>query len=214
MRSFLRHDSDVRPTVDAIRAHFPLLRSLSLSGARVDLEARVAHRGEAQVGLTAIEVRLLRFFAAHADRVVADEEIGRAVWGDVAGDPTKKVASALHRLRRKVEADPNEPRNLRRSYGAGTRFVLEPASRLEPHPVSPSPSASPPPQPEGTRDTTPTPTPTPSPTRLTAAGTHTHTHRRGPSRRFRGTRGGARGAERCVGRGGAPGDAGGAGGGG
>lgn len=76
--------------------------------------------------LTASEYKLLRYLLEHNDRVVEREELIDAVWGDnksTAGITDQAVDQLIFRLRRKIEADANNPVHIQTVKGRGFRFV-------------------------------------------------------------------------------------------
>ncbi len=120
---FLR---DADTTANAVRTLFPPPRRVRMSGCDVDLEKRLALRPEGPVKLSPAEHGLLRFLVVNADVVHSAEDLLRKVWGYRAGVRSATVTATVHRLRKKVEKKPGEPRNLITIYGGGLRFVPEP----------------------------------------------------------------------------------------
>lgn len=75
------------------------------------------------VGLTAKEFDLLAFLAASSRQVFSREQLLRQVWessGEWQDDAT--VTEHVRRIRKKVEADPDNPRWLITVRGVGYRF--------------------------------------------------------------------------------------------
>lgn len=124
----LTHTGSVAKTLAEAHRRFPPVQRLSLSGAEVDLEARIASRSDGNVRLTETEVRLLRFLAAHPHRAISKLELLQKVWGYHSGAQSRTPVTTTHRLRQKIEARPGEPRNLRSVHGVGYRFV--PSTRV------------------------------------------------------------------------------------
>ncbi|ATE52580.1 MULTISPECIES: response regulator transcription factor [Actinosynnema] len=85
----------------------------------VDADSAVVVRGNAQVELTATELRLLRYLAAQRGRVVGKTQILTAVWGYEDYDPNL-VEVHVSALRRKLEE--HGPRLLHTVRGLG--YVL------------------------------------------------------------------------------------------
>jgi two-component system, OmpR family, phosphate regulon response regulator PhoB len=98
----------------------PVLR---FDGLEIDPRSRECRvRGET-VALTAKEFDLLAFLAGSARQVFSREQLLRNVWassGEWQDDAT--VTEHVRRIRRKVEADPDQPRWLRTVRGVGYRF--------------------------------------------------------------------------------------------
>jgi DNA-binding response OmpR family regulator len=75
------------------------------------------------VACTPQEFKILRFFAANAERVVSREELLNEVWGYQAYPTTRTVDNHIMRLRQKVEKNPASPVHFRTVHGVGYRFV-------------------------------------------------------------------------------------------
>ena len=89
----------------------------------VDLATRrlVTPAGEHQ--LTPTEARLLQVLAASVDRIVSTGELLDRVWTDADGADPSYLWVTVRRLRRKLEADPDQPRYLLTDRGIGYRLV-------------------------------------------------------------------------------------------
>jgi len=75
------------------------------------------------VELTALEFDLLSFLAASPRQVFSSELLLDRVWGSSADwQTTATVSEHIHRIRRKIEADPSKPRWIKTLRGAGYRF--------------------------------------------------------------------------------------------
>jgi two-component system KDP operon response regulator KdpE len=89
---------------------------------RVDLgRQRVFVAGE-EVDLTPTEYRLLSELVKNAGRVLVPEHLLDKVWGVGYEGETHLVWQAMHRLRRKVEPDPQNPRYIHTRPGIGYVF--------------------------------------------------------------------------------------------
>jgi two-component system KDP operon response regulator KdpE len=89
----------------------------------VDLAARIVRRDGAEVKLTAKEYALLRVLVQHRGRVITHREILREIWGPHAEESTHYLRVQMTHLRKKLEADPQQPRHLRTESGIGYRLV-------------------------------------------------------------------------------------------
>ncbi len=74
--------------------------------------------------LTPIEYRLLTHLVAHRDRVLTHRQLLNAVWGPSHAEDTHYVRVFMAQLRRKLEADPSQPKHLLTEAGVGYRFVF------------------------------------------------------------------------------------------
>ena len=71
------------------------------------------------IHLTAQEFELLRYLAAHRDRVVTRDELLREVWKYPGGALTRSVDNAISRLRKKIEPCPQVPRYIHTMHRDG-----------------------------------------------------------------------------------------------
>ena len=76
----------------------------------VDLNARTAYRNREEVALSPIEYRLLAELAAHAGEVMGRLTLLEHVWGPGHAEKDTYLRTFIHRLRRKLEAEPSNPR--------------------------------------------------------------------------------------------------------
>jgi len=91
----------------------------------VDLARRQVSRGGAEVHLTPIEYRLLALLIANAGRVLTHRQLLREVWGPSHAEDTHYLRVYMTGLRRKLEANPTQPRHIRTESGVGYRLVLD-----------------------------------------------------------------------------------------
>lgn len=80
----------------------------------------------ASVSLTALELRLLRYFFERPDQVIPREDLLTGVWEVSSQTNTRTVDNFLVRLRRTFELDPARPQHFLTVRGVGYRFVPEP----------------------------------------------------------------------------------------
>lgn len=89
----------------------------------VDFEAAdVAKAGKA-VDLSALELRLLRYFLERRGKVVSRDELLDKVWGYDSTSMTRTVDVHVSSLRQKLEDQPSKPRHLITVHGQGYKFV-------------------------------------------------------------------------------------------
>ena len=74
------------------------------------------------VELTPTEYRLLEVLARHANRTVAVETLLAEVWGPQYAGEIEHVKHYIWAIRRKIEADPGDPKHLITERGYGYRF--------------------------------------------------------------------------------------------
>ncbi|MEM6824630.1 MAG: response regulator [Pseudomonadota bacterium] len=102
---------------------------LSLGPLRYDVEKGKLWHGEDPVRLTATESQLLRIFAATPGEPVGRaklvEDLGKTVGRDGGAAQERAVDVQITRLRRKLEADPKQPRYLQTVRGAGYMLATD-----------------------------------------------------------------------------------------
>lgn len=88
----------------------------------VDLSRRIVQRNGDKVHLTPIEYRLLGTLLANTGRVITHRHLLKEVWGSEAVQSEHYVRIYVAHLRRKLEADPAQPRHILTETGIGYRF--------------------------------------------------------------------------------------------
>jgi two-component system KDP operon response regulator KdpE len=91
----------------------------------VDLEAGAVRRGGKPVDLTPIEFKLLAALVRSRGRLLARERLLDEVWGRGFAVTDRVIDNHMFNLRRKLEANPAEPRYLLSVRGLGYRFAGE-----------------------------------------------------------------------------------------
>jgi len=96
---------------------------ISFADVQVDLERRIVSRRGQEVKFTPAEYNLLTFFLQNPDRPLSRDMILNSVWGYESFPNTRTVDAHVVRLRQKLEADPNTPRNFITLHKVGYRFL-------------------------------------------------------------------------------------------
>jgi len=96
---------------------------ISFGNITADFSAMEFLKGGVPVILTANEIKLLRYFLDHAERVITREELLNDVWGYTSYPTTRTVDNQIMKLRQKLEMDPAKPLYIRTMYGIGYKFV-------------------------------------------------------------------------------------------
>jgi two-component system KDP operon response regulator KdpE len=91
----------------------------------IDLVRHIVKRDGIEVKLTATEFKLLAHLASHAGKVLTHQNILSNVWGSEYLDNVEYLRVFMSQLRKKLEADPRQPRYLISEPGVGYRFVAE-----------------------------------------------------------------------------------------
>jgi two-component system KDP operon response regulator KdpE len=90
---------------------------------RIDLARRIVERAGENLHLTPIEYKLLTHLAAHPECVLTHRQLLLAAWGPNHSRDTHYLRVYMAQLRKKIEADPAQPRHLVTETGIGYRFV-------------------------------------------------------------------------------------------
>jgi two-component system KDP operon response regulator KdpE len=96
---------------------------------RIDLDARLVTVAGKQVRLTPKEFDLLVYLMRHAGKVITHATLLRAVWGGGHEEQVEYLRVFLGNLRKKIEADPSNPRYIVTEPWVGYRFDPAPLER-------------------------------------------------------------------------------------
>ncbi len=88
----------------------------------VDFPRAELRRGGACTDLSAIELKMLRMLLRNQGRVISRAQVIDEVWGRDVFVTDRVVDTHVVKLRRKIEADPAEPRHIVSVRGLGYRF--------------------------------------------------------------------------------------------
>jgi len=99
---------------------------ISLEGIDIDTRNLCGTRGADAVAFTRREIEILQYLKRNSERPVSREELLTRVWGydRTAEIETRTVDIHIAKLRRKIEPDAKEPRNLVTVRGAGYRLMV------------------------------------------------------------------------------------------
>lgn len=92
---------------------------------KVDLAARRVFVKDAELHLTPLEYKLLTTLVRHAGRVLTHQFLLKEVWGPQQARETHYLRVFMASLRRKIEADPAQPRHLITEPGVGYRLAAD-----------------------------------------------------------------------------------------
>ncbi len=116
VRVALRHSSSRQGTQSK------LVKAGDLS---IDLAWHLVKRGEEEIKLTGTEYKLLAYLAANHGRVLTHQSILTHVWGPADADHTEYLRVYMRQLRKKLEADPEQPQYILTEPGIGYRFIAD-----------------------------------------------------------------------------------------
>jgi two-component system, OmpR family, KDP operon response regulator KdpE len=90
----------------------------------VDLAQRRVTVGGREVKLTPTEYEIIKLLAQHAGKVITHKQLLKNVWGDAAvSEDTHYTRVFIGQLRKKIEANPNQPRYIVTESGVGYRLM-------------------------------------------------------------------------------------------
>ncbi|NUP13579.1 MAG: response regulator transcription factor [Polyangiaceae bacterium] len=109
---------------------------VEVGGATIDFDSFRVVRDGASIEMTALEMKLLRFFLDNEARLLTRQRIIDAVWGTDYFGTDRTVDNFVNRLRAKLEEDPRTPRLFVTVRGGGYRFLrsAEAAANRKPPP--------------------------------------------------------------------------------
>jgi len=100
-------------------------KALKLGPLTYDVDRAELWEGETLVRLTSTEMQLMKIFAANVGEVVSRMKLVEELGRDRGQAQERAVDVQITRLRRKLEADPKQPRYLQTIRGAGYMLVGE-----------------------------------------------------------------------------------------
>jgi DNA-binding response OmpR family regulator len=112
-----------------LRRATPSADRIKIGRITIDFKRLHAKSPEGDLHLTHREFEVLRYLAAHHDRTVHRDQLLTDVWGVVDGSTTRSVDFAIGRLRKKIEADPHNPKFIRTVHGDGYCLTLDGTAR-------------------------------------------------------------------------------------
>jgi two-component system, OmpR family, KDP operon response regulator KdpE len=117
IRVALRHAAQVQAQSKNLIIH--------AGGLEINLAEHTVKRGAEEIRLTATEFKLLAYLAAHADRVLTHQAILSHVWDPADADHVEYLRVYMRQLRKKLEANPDQPQFLITEPGVGYRFLAD-----------------------------------------------------------------------------------------
>lgn len=111
------------------RAHKPVITGqdpiFQVDKLRIDLKQRIVWVGTRPIHLTPTEYKLLLTLMQHVGKVLTHQQLLSAVWGPDYAHATQYLRVYMGNLRRKLEADPAQPRYLHTEPAVGYRLAAE-----------------------------------------------------------------------------------------
>src|SRR5512139_3900273 len=116
VRVALRHSASKQGTQSKV-IHAGLLT--------IDLVWHIVKRGDEEIKLTSTEYKLLAYLAANQGRVLTHQSILMHVWDPADVNHTEYLRVYMRQLRKKLEADPENPQIILTESGIGYRFLAD-----------------------------------------------------------------------------------------
>lgn len=91
----------------------------------IDLAWHIVKRSNEEIKLTGTEYKLLAYLASNHGRVLTHQSILTNVWGPADADHTEYLRVYMRQLRKKLEADPEQPQYILTEPGIGYRFISD-----------------------------------------------------------------------------------------
>ncbi|MCH3917144.1 MAG: response regulator transcription factor [Spirochaetia bacterium] len=95
---------------------------ISIGSIRLDTQAHRVYVKDKPIDLANKEYELLCFLMINSDTIFNREDLYEQLWGMDGDGDNITVAVHINRLRKKIEADPNNPKLIQTVRGAGYRF--------------------------------------------------------------------------------------------
>ena len=99
--------------------------SFALSDKIIDLETATVKNGSEQISLTAKEFILLKKLWENKNRIVTNDALCMAAWGDDYYGYENTLMVHIRRLRKKIETEPSKPKHLITAKGLGYKLVTD-----------------------------------------------------------------------------------------
>ncbi|AXO92658.1 response regulator transcription factor [Bacillus cereus group sp. MYBK71-2] len=101
------------------------LSTFKLGEQIVDLESAVVHREQKQIPLTAKEHAILVKLYENQGRIITNDALCQAVWGDDSYGLENTLMVHIRRIREKIELDPSKPIHLLTFRGLGYKLLVK-----------------------------------------------------------------------------------------
>ncbi|EOP76699.1 hypothetical protein KOW_05425 [Bacillus cereus VDM006] len=98
---------------------------LTFKGLTIDVKKYTVNVDGAEISLTGKELELLKFFALNPEQVFTKTQLFRNVWDSNYIEDDNTVMVHIRKLRKKIEADPSNPKFIQTVWGIGYKFVGE-----------------------------------------------------------------------------------------
>ncbi|MEH7017208.1 response regulator transcription factor [Bacillus sp. JJ63] len=98
---------------------------LTFKGLTIDLKKYTVNVNGKEISLTGKELELLKFFTSNPEQVFTKTQLFRNVWDSNYIEDDNTVMVHIRKLRKKIEANPSDPKFIQTVWGIGYKFVGE-----------------------------------------------------------------------------------------
>lgn len=98
---------------------------LSFQKLTIDLDTRIVQIEDGQVELHAKEFDILCYLARNQGRILTKQQIYEEIWQEPYAYDDNNIMGYISKLRKQIEADPNNPTYIQTVKGVGYRFSRE-----------------------------------------------------------------------------------------
>ncbi len=118
IRTAVRHNQKV------MEDSHPELDKISIGGLLIDYEKRIVKVEDKEIHLTPIEYRIIVLLSKNVGKVLTHDFIMKEIWGPYLNE-NQTLRVNMANIRRKIEANPAEPKYIVTEVGVGYRMVDE-----------------------------------------------------------------------------------------
>src|ERR1700757_2445797 len=112
----------IRAALRRVPSAQPSPKKVRLGEIVIDFEERTVVKENVSIHLTPKELDLLRYLTQHANHALSHRELLQAVWGPDYGDQVDYLRAFIKSLRKKIEANPENPQFIGTEPWAGYRL--------------------------------------------------------------------------------------------
>lgn len=117
IRTAIRHNNKI--VDDPVNANRPY----SAGGLKIDFEKRLVTVDGKEVHLTRVEYKIVSLLAKNSGKVMTYDSLINQVWGPYADGNNRILRVNMANIRRKLEANPGEPKYIFTELGIGYRML-------------------------------------------------------------------------------------------
>ncbi len=117
IRTAIRHNNKI------VDDNTNSLRPYSAEGLVIDFDKRLVTLDEREVHLTRVEYKIVSLLAQNSGKVMTYDTLINQVWGPYADDNNRILRVNMANIRRKLEANPGEPKYIFTELGVGYRML-------------------------------------------------------------------------------------------